>query len=265
MFQSIDAWSLARQVWVFAAGCCLGSFFNVVIYRLPAGKSLVTPGSHCPGCGHAIAFYDNIPILSYLLLMGKCRYCRGRISIRYPAVEAITGLFALGLFLRYGWEAQFAIEFVFISLLILITFIDLDTYEIPNVLSLSGTVFGFLCSFATPRLSWTDSLLGILIGGGSFYAIAALFQYLRKKEGMGMGDVKLLGMIGAFLGLPGVLLTIMVSSIVGTLAGLPVMWRSREGMSTRIPFGPFLAIGAICYLFWGPAFIQWYLSDFWGA
>ena len=259
----VSAWNVIQHVWVFVTGCCLGSFFNVVIYRLPAGKSLVSPGSHCPGCGHPIAFYDNIPVLGYLFLMGKCRHCRARISPRYPIVEAVTGLFALALFRKYGWEPQFGIEFLFVSLLILITFIDLDTYLIPDVLSLSGIVAGFLCSFVTPRLAWTDSLLGIVVGGGFLYAIAAGYQYLRKKDGMGGGDIKLLGMIGAFLGLPGVIFTVLISSVAGTAAGLAVMSRTRKGMSTMIPFGPFLALGAVCYLFWGPDFIRWYLEEFW--
>lgn len=253
------------QVFVFGVGCCMGSFFNVVVHRLPAKESLVHPGSHCPKCNNAIAFYDNIPILSYLLLMGKCRHCRTHISLRYPLVEAITGVFALLLLGQHGLTLQFLIEFLFVSLLIVISFIDLDTFLIPDVLSLSGLLAGIACSFFTPRLSWTDSLLGVLLGGGFLYLIALGYQYFRHQEGLGGGDIKLLGMIGAYIGWPGVVFTVLVASIVGALVGLVVMQRTRKGMSTMVPFGPFLSLGAICYLFWGETFYQWYLGDFLGG
>lgn len=252
------------QIMVFVMACCIGSFFNVVIHRLPAGESIVRPGSHCPGCKHPIAFYDNIPLLSFLILMGKCRYCREPISVRYPLVEALTGLLALLLFRLHGVQVQFLIDFFFVSLLILITFIDLDTYTIPNVLSLSGIVAGLALSFFSLRVSWFDSLLGIVLGGGFLYLIAVGYQYLRHQEGLGMGDVKLLGMVGAFLGWPGVLFTVLSGSVVGTLVGGVVMWRSRKGLNTMLPFGPFLSLGAITYLFWGQSFFRWYMETFVG-
>lgn len=253
-----------QQVLVFIFGCCLGSFFNVVVYRVPEGLSLVRPGSRCPHCLHEIAFYDNIPILSYLLLRGRCRYCRGRISPRYPFIEALTGVFALLLFRRYGWHAQFPIEFLFVSVLLIVAFIDLDTFTIPDVFSVSGIVAGFVFSFLTPRLSWTDSLLGLLLGGGLFYAIAAGYQAIRHQEGLGGGDVKLLGMIGAFVGWAGVVFTILVASVVGALVGIVVMRRSGEGMKTMVPFGPFLSLGAVCYIFVGRSFYAWYLGEMFG-
>lgn len=257
---SPQAFFIIQQVFVFVIGCCLGSFFNVVIHRLPAKESLVHPGSHCPRCSHPILPYDNIPVLSYLLLRGKCRHCGASISLRYPIVEGLTGILALFLFLSYGWHPQFWIEFLFVSLLLIITFIDLDTYLIPDVLSLTGIVLGFGASFFTPRLSWLDSLLGIVLGGGFFLVIALGYQYLRHKDGLGGGDIKLLAMIGAFTGWPGVVLTVLASSVVGAVVGLLVMRHKGEGMGAMIPYGPFLAFGAVCYLFWGQAFYHWYFG-----
>jgi len=255
---------LVEQIMVFAVGCCLGSFYNVVVCRLPAKESLVRPGSHCPHCNHPIAYYDNVPLLSYILLRGKCRYCRAPISIRYPTIEAVTGLLGLLLFNRYGLHIQLFIECFFVSLLILIAFIDLDTYLIPDVLSLSGIVAGFALSFLTPRLTWWDSLLGIVLGGGFLYLIAVGYQFVRHQEGLGGGDIKLLGMIGAFVGWPGVVFTILAASIVGTVVGGVVMWRTRKGLATMLPFGPFLSAGAVGYIFWGDAFYRWYLGKLTG-
>ena len=248
------------QAWMFIIGCCLGSFLNVVIHRLPKGESLVRPPSHCPGCDRPIAPYDNIPVVSYLLLRGKCRHCRVHISPRYPLVEALTGLVAMLLFRRYGFHPQLLVEFVFASILIIITFIDLDTYTIPDVFSLTGIGLGFLGSFLTARLSWTDSLLGVLLGGGLFWAIAAGYAWVRRREGLGGGDIKLLAMIGAFVGWSGVVFTILAASISGLAVGLVVMARSRQGLTAMIPFGPFLALGAISYIFWGQSFFQWYMG-----
>lgn len=251
-----------QQVFVFILGCCLGSFFNVVIYRLPAKLSIVQPGSHCPQCSRPIAFYDNIPLISYLILMGKCRHCRAPISFRYPTVEALTGTIALLLFQQYGFSMQLLGESIFVSLLILIAFIDLDTFTIPNILSLPGIAAGLAFSFLTPRLSWQDSLLGILLGGGFLYAVAVAYQFFRRQEGLGGGDIKLLAMIGAFLGSAGVLFTIMLASVVGAMAGIAVMRRTRAGLTAMVPFGPFLSLGAICYLVWGQSLVHWYVSEF---
>lgn len=253
-----------QHVFVFLVGCCLGSFFNVMIHRLPRNESILRPPSHCPRCSHPIPFYDNIPLVSYLLLRGRCRYCGTPIPLRYPLVEALTGGLFLLLFLRYGPTPQFVIEGLLLSLLILITFIDLDTYLIPDVLSLSGLALGFACSFFTPRLSWLASLLGIVLGGGFFFLIAVGYQTLRHKDGLGGGDIKLLGMIGAFFGWPGVLFTVLAASLIGTAVGGVVMWRSRKGLDTKLPFGPFLAGGALLYLFWGDTFYRWYVTDILG-
>jgi len=211
-----------------------------------------------------IAAYNNIPLASYLVLRGKCAHCGAPISPRYPLVEAITGLLAVFLFRRYGWQAQFFVDFFFVSLLVIITFIDLDTLLIPDLLSLTGIAVGFACSFFSLRITWLDSLLGILLGGGFFYLIAIGYHYLRHQEGLGGGAIKLLAMIGAFVGLPGAMFTVLAASIVGTFIGLIMMRRSRKGMSTMLPFGPFLSFGAVCYLFWGQQFYSWYFTEFIG-
>lgn len=259
-----DIFTLVLQIWVFAFGCCMGSFYNVIIYRLPREESIVSPASKCPGCGEPIAFYDNIPIVSFLFLRGKCRKCGTSISFRYPLVELATGLLALALFRLYGFGPQFFVEFVFLSMLLIISLIDFDTYMIPDVLSLSGIVLGFAFSFITPRLTWVDSLLGILIGGGLLYGVATVYGLLRKKEAMGGGDIKLIGMIGAFIGWQGVVFTIMVSAFSGTIIAIPVLLRKNGGFGSQIPYGPFLAFGAAVYIFWGQILWKWYLSEILG-
>jgi leader peptidase (prepilin peptidase) / N-methyltransferase len=262
--EAVSIPSSVQEVLAFLVGCCFGSFYNVLIHRLPAGESIVRPGSHCPLCSTPIAFYDNIPLLSYLLLRGRCRHCGERIPLRYPSVEGLTGALTLLLFVRYGLAPQLFIEWIFVSLLIIITFIDLDTYLIPDALSVPGMIAGFAASFISLRLSWSDSLLGIFLGGGFFYLIAVGFLYLRHKEGLGGGDIKLLAMIGAYLGWPGVVFTVLTASIIGTVAGVIVMWRTRKGLGAMLPFGPFLASGAVLYLFWGDEFYRWYVKDILG-
>jgi len=252
------------QIAAFVLGCVFGSFYNVVIHRLPSGQSIVRPASKCPACGKAIPAYDNIPLVSYLVLRGRCRQCGEPISPRYPLVEGLSGLLALLLFRRYGLHPQLVIEFIFCSLLIIITMIDLDTMEIPDLLSLPGIVLGLALSFFTPRLLWWQSLLGIIAGGGIFYLIATGFAFLRHKEGLGGGDIKLLAMIGAFIGWKGVAFTILVSSVSGMIIALPLMWRSGKSLGSALPFGPFLAFGAVSYIFWGELFYHWYFADLLG-
>jgi leader peptidase (prepilin peptidase)/N-methyltransferase len=250
------------NLYVLLVGLCFGSFLNVCIYRLPAGRSIIRPASSCTGCNTPIRWYDNIPVISYLILGGRCRTCNTIISLRYPIVELLTGLFALGAWLRFGPHPQTVVYFVFIAALLVITFIDIDHRIIPDAISLPGIPIGFILSFLLPQIGWRDSLLGIVIGGGSLFAVAWGYHRLTGKEGMGGGDIKLLGMIGAFIGWQGVLFTIMASSFTGTVVGLVLMLQSRKGMKTAVPFGPFLAIGAILYLFFGPQWIAWYLHRF---
>ncbi len=250
------------HICTFVLGAIVGSFLNVCIYRIPARISLVFPGSCCPVCKAEVLWYQNVPLLSWLLLGGKCAACRGPISFRYPLVELLTGLlFSLG-FWRFGMATATPVYWTFLSALVVITFIDLDHQIIPDVISLPGIVLGFLFSFAIPWLSWADSLLGILLGGGSLWAVSACYKLLTRAEGMGMGDVKLLAMLGAFLGWKAILPVIFMSSLLGTLVGVPVMLAKGAGGKYAIPFGPFLALGGVVYLFWGPLLIRWYLSFF---
>jgi leader peptidase (prepilin peptidase) / N-methyltransferase len=251
--------SILLTGYIFILGLCVGSFLNVCIYRLPHGTSIIHPPSACPGCNSAIRWYDNIPLISYILLRGRCRVCKTVISPRYPLVELLTGLFAIIVVMRFGFAWSALIYFVLIAAFLVITFIDIDHRIIPDVISLPGIPLGFAASFVLPRLTWTDSLLGILAGGGSLFAIAWGYQLITDKDGMGGGDIKLLAMIGAFLGWQGVIFTIMASSLIGTLAGVVLMVRAGKGMKLAIPFGPFLALGASLYLFFGPAIIHWYV------
>ncbi len=244
----------------FIFGICIGSFLNVCIFRLPAGKSIVHPPSSCPGCNAAIRFYDNIPVLSWFILRGQCRNCHAPIAFRYVMVELLGGFMAVCVYLRFGPSVQGIIYFGFIAALLVITFIDIDYHIIPDVISLPGILLGFAASFFIPTLNWMDSLLGILAGGGILYAVAWGYERITGKEGMGGGDIKLLGMIGAFIGWQGVLLTIFMGSAIGTLVGLIDMRVKKKNMKMRIPFGPFLALGAIIHLFLGNELIAWYLN-----
>ncbi len=251
---------LPFNVLAFVLGSIVGSFLNVVIYRLPRGKSIVSPPSSCPSCGERIKPWHNIPILSYLILRGRCAHCGARISPRYPFVELVTGIFCLATFRIYGLHPAFLVEFIFICLLIVITFIDLDTMTIPDVLSLPGIPFAFFGSVLTGMLTWKTSLVGMLAGGGSFWLLSLIYYVVRGKEGLGGGDVKLMAMIGAYTAWPGVLFTVLFASLAGCLVGIVMMLRKKEGLSTMLPFGPFLALGTLVYLYWGPAFYRWYFS-----
>jgi leader peptidase (prepilin peptidase)/N-methyltransferase len=245
---------------VFVVGACIGSFLNVCIYRIPAGRSIVYPPSACPRCGTRIRALDNVPLLSWIWLRGRCRHCQAPISARYPLVELLTGLTALGMVLHYGWHPQAAVYFVFGAALIAITFIDLDHQIIPDVITLPGIPLALLASLLAPEVTLRDALLGVLAGGGSLYLVALGYQLLTGAEGMGGGDIKLLAMIGALVGWQGVLFTIFFSSFLGTLVGLAYILTTRRSAKARIPFGPFLAVGAVAYLFVGAQVIRWYLS-----
>lgn len=243
----------------FVFGAMVGSFLNVCIHRLPKEESVVRPGSHCPKCGTPIRFYDNIPLVSYLLLRGRCRYCQTSISIQYPIVEAMTALSSLSLFITFGASLSFLYYFLFVAALIVITVIDLHHQIIPDVISLPGIVIGVLGSLIIPQITLWTSLIGMLAGGGSLFLVATVYQWLFKREGMGGGDVKLLAMIGAFLGWKAVILTIFLSSFIGSVVGITAMLIKGKDFKYAIPFGPFLALGAVMSLFWGESLIKWYL------
>jgi len=240
-------------------GAIVGSFLNVCILRLPKEESIITPGSHCPHCNTPIKFYDNIPLVSYVLLKGRCRYCHNPISIQYPLVEGIAALGSFLLFLRFGPSVAYLIYFAFLSALIVITVIDLDIQEIPTVVSVPGIGAGLLASLVLPQTTFVESLSGALIGAGSLYLVAKVYYLLTGREGMGLGDADLLAMIGAFLGWKGVILTILLSSLIGSITGIIIMVSKGKDFKYAIPFGPFLSLGAVIALFYGENIIRWYL------
>jgi leader peptidase (prepilin peptidase) / N-methyltransferase len=247
-------------VLAFAFGTIIGSFLNVCIWRLPTGQSIVYPPSHCPRCGAAVRPRDNLPIVSYLLLRGRCRACADGISLRYPLVEVLTGIMVALLLYRFGPSPIFAVYTVFVAALIVITFIDLDHQIIPDVISLPGIGLGLLVSLLGVGPSIIDSGIGVLLGGGLLYGVAVGYQMLTGREGMGGGDIKLLAMIGAFLGWQAVLVTLVLGSLSGALVGGALIFGRGADARVPIPFGPFLALGAVCALFFGDALVNWYLG-----
>ena len=240
-------------------GAMIGSFLNVCIFRLPKEESIVWPGSYCPHCKNPIKFYDNIPLVSYILLKGCCRHCHTAISFQYPLVEGITALASLILFIKFGLSLSYLFYFLFVAALIVITVIDLYHQIIPDVISLPGIGVGLIASLLIPEITLFNSLFGILLGGGSLFLVATLYQWLFKREGMGGGDVKLLAMIGAFLGWKAVILTILSGSLIGSITGMIIMVLKGKDFKYAIPFGPFLSLGAVIALFYEAEIIDWYL------
>jgi len=243
----------------FALGAAIGSFLNVVIYRLPLGKSIVRPGSSCPRCHKAIAWHDNIPILSYLLLRGRCRGCGFRISPKYPVVELLTALCAAGIVWRYGPSLEAAWMFAFVAVMIAITAIDWAHQIIPDPLSLGGVVLGWIGAVVCLDLGLIQSLVGSLVGAGVILMIAGLYKAVRKIDGMGGGDVKLMAMIGAFLGWKMVLPVLFVAALFGSVYGVYLM-RSGNGGKTAVAFGSFLAPSACVMMFAGERILDFYLA-----
>lgn len=231
-------------------GAIIGSFLNVVIHRLPTdNSSIVFPASHCPRCQNPLSWYENIPILSYLVLRGRCRHCHETISMRYPVVELCMALLSAAIVQQFGLTITAAGYFIFCAGLLVIIWIDLQHQIIPDVISLPGIILGLIFSLVSPALTWQDSLIGLLLGGGVLYAIALIYYLWRKQEGMGGGDIKLLAMIGAFLGWQALPFVIFASSLTGSCIGILAMIKLGKGAKTRIPFGPFLALSALAYLF----------------
>ena len=245
-------------------GLVIGSFLNVVIARVPEGRSLWRPGSACPTCGAAIAWHDNIPILSYVALRGHCRACSAVIPWRYPVVEAATGLLFIAAFERFGATADFVVAAVLLAALVAITAIDLRLQIIPDAITLPGIIVGFLANLATLRVSWVDSAIGIAVGGGIFWAILEGSLLVTGREGMGGGDVKLGAMLGAFLGWKVALLSIFLAVLLGGVVALVLLGSRITGRKDPIPFGPFLAAGGAAGLFCGERLVTWYMSAFAG-
>lgn len=247
-------------LFAFVIGAVIGSFLNVCIHRLPAGESVVYPPSHCPGCGERIRSRDNVPLLSYVLLRGRCRSCGAAISVRYPVVEALSGALLVLLLYLLGLSPRLGVYGAFVAALIVVSFIDLDHQIIPDVISLPGIVVGLVASALGQGPPLLDSLLGALLGGGMLYAVAVGYHAFTGREGMGGGDIKLLAMIGAFLGWRGVLVTLIVGSFTGAVVGISLILVRRTDSRVPIPFGPFLALGAVCALAFGDRLITWYLQ-----
>ena len=270
--------ALGSMLMIFSVifGLIIGSFLNACIYRIPLKKSLIHPPSSCPQCGKPIRFYDNIPVLSYLFLLGKCRACHAPIPIRYPIVELIVGLLSLALFMRYGLSPMYFFSFLFVAALVTISFIDLQHKIIPDVISLPGILLGVIVSIIPfsqvswlgaivstrpfSDVSWLDSLIGAIGGGGFLFLVAVIFERITGKEGMGGGDVKLLAMIGAWMGWRSLPLSILLASLSGIIIGGGALFLSGKGYRVRIPFGPFLSLGALIYFFYGTELVTWYLG-----
>ena len=252
-------------IFVVLVGLCIGSFANVCIYRLPKKKSIVRPRSSCPSCGTTIKAWHNIPLLSFIFLGGRCAYCGTRISWRYPLIESLTAALFLWAFIDIfagrGQLARFAVALYLSSVFIIILFIDLDHKIIPDSLSLPGIVIGFGVSFLPGYpLTWLDSLIGIIVGGALFLAVAELGERIFKKESMGGGDIKLAAMIGAFVGWKGILLVLGIASFLGAVIGGTALALAKDKESARmIPFGPFLVTAALIVYYRGPEIIEAYL------
>lgn len=246
----------------FIFGLCFGSFGNVVIARLPAGESVVRPRSRCPFCKTNIKSYDNIPLLSFLFLKGRCRACKHQITARYPIIELTSGLLFLALYLKLGLSFTLIEYVVFAWAGLVATAIDIDHRILPDVLTLSGIVLGLIGATLNPERHFLDALLGVLAGGGFLWAVALIYEAIKHEEGMGGGDIKLLGWIGAVLGWRAVIFSILVSSITGSLVGGGYAIFKKTGMKTAIPFGPFLYFAAILFIFCGSTLIQRYLELF---
>jgi len=263
-----------KEIIAFIFGLPVGSFLNVCIYRLPRSESIINPPSHCPKCNKQIGWYDNIPLISYILLKGKCRDCRATISPRYFIVELVTGLMFLFLMMRFGFSVDFFIFAIFICILIVVTFIDFGHYLIPDVLVLPGIILGLAVSTKNSLLttlhplfwnvsssfaSFLNSLTGAFLGFLSLLVVALMGKALFKKEAMGGGDLKLLAMMGAFLGWKNVFLTIFISSLVGSIVGVALILLKKKGRRDYIPYCPYLALAGIISIFWGDFIIAKFL------
>lgn len=270
-----DALFASLQGWAFAVALCVGSFMNVCIARMPEDRSVVSPPSHCPACGHQIRWYENIPVLSWIALRARCSGCGSRISPLYPIIELLVGILGLLLFreLVPGPEqvsvasfAGWAFYLVFVAMLVGLSYIDLRHYIIPDQFSVYAVPVGVAGAALLTHLgwdravTWQQSVVGALIGGGSLLLILGAWWLIRRQEGMGMGDVKLLAMIGAFLGAwPALFFVILASTLVGSAIGISVIVIKRSSLKTQLPFGPFLAVAALIYLFFGDSIIAHWL------
>ncbi len=254
-------WPIYAGVLLFLFGLLMGSFFNVCIYRIPNAVSIIRPSSHCDSCGHPLAPLDLVPVLSWLFLERKCRYCKAPVSARYLLVELLTGTFFVLLFVKFGLTWQLPLYLAFISILVVVSFIDIDHRYIPDRFVLIGLVLAGL-SFFIPRITWQDALTGGMIGGGSLLLMDLSGRLLFKKEGMGFGDVKLMGMAGLFLGVSRTIVSLLSAVWVAAIVGIVVLRKRKPDADHYMPFGPFLAVGCVLSIFFGNELVRWYLSLF---
>ncbi len=246
------------EITVFIYGLVVGSFINVCVHRLPRGESIILPRSHCPACHKTLAFYDNIPLVSFLLLKGRCRSCRVSIPWRYPFVELLHGMGALFVAGQFGLSTQFVVYFLFFASLMAVTLIDFSHQIVPDAITIPGMICGLVASSTVLPSGVVNALIGLFLGGGLFYLLAILSERFLKKEGMGGGDIKLIAMIGAFLGWQEMLLSMFLASLTGSVTGLLLILLRKKRREDPLPFGPFLALGALVALFFGDEILYRY-------
>ena len=245
---------------VFIFGTLLGSFANVCIYRLPQRLSIVFPGSHCPFCQEALRPWQNIPVLSYLMLRGQCAMCKTAISPRYPLIELSNGFLYVFLYHHYHFSVQGLVFALLTTALLIVACIDLVHTIIPDAITLPGIVVGLGSSLWLTPVGIRDAILGVVLGGGLFLLMAVLSVVILQREGMGGGDIKLMAMLGAFLGWHAVLVTMFLAAVLGAGVGLALILLRRKGRREPLPFGPFLALGALLAMVWGDTLVAWYLA-----
>ncbi len=250
--------NIFKGILVFAIGSLLGSFLNVLIYRLPREKSIVWPGSKCPKCNTPIAGYDNIPVLSWIMLFGKCRYCKEKISIRYPLVEILTAILLFFTYKSFGINGNWFFLTYFVCIMIVISLIDIDHMLILNSLTYPGIIVGFIYSYINNNIQ--QSLLGAFLGAIFFYLIVKISLFVMKKEGLGMGDVTFVALLGSWLGINYLLGSLLISFFLGSIIG--IMLLIKKGKSEYFPFGPSLAIGALVTLLTNNFLLLWYMDKF---
>lgn len=258
---------MVKSLWlyasVFSIGAIIGSFLNVCIYRLPKKQSVIWPRSLCPTCSRLLPWFDNIPLVSFFLLRGRCRQCQTVISPRYPLVELANGFLYLAVLWQFGWASASLVYAVFLSALLVITWIDFDHQMIPDVISLPGIFLGLVASAAILPIGFLSAVAGVALGGGILWSLAVASPYLFGKEGLGGGDIKCMAMIGAFLGWEQALLALIVASTVGALVGVALIIFKVLKRKQYIPFGPFLALGAMVALFFHSNIVGWYFKVIW--
>ncbi len=267
MLDTLQAIPTGSPLWVFVLlwfttfGLLIGSYLNVVVYRLPRGISTVRPRSRCPGCNGEIRWFDNLPVLSWLRLRGRCRSCGTRISPRYPLVELATGALFTVSVLRFGLSPGAVLAAVFSSLLLALALIDVEYFLLPDKLTYPGILVGLATSWVSPITTPSQSAIGALAGAGILLAMIGGWYLIRREQGMGFGDVKMLAMMGAFLGFPGMVMALFFAALSGSVAGVALLAQSGGSMKLKLPFGVFLSLGALIALFAGEPILDWYLGS----